>query len=247
MQEFLLKNYSLITHTVEAMAALAGVFLYKKYNKTTAKYFIYFLVFLTICDTLSMYTWLVFPNKPLSFLVGTIIEKNYWWSTLYWKLGAIMFFSFYYRYILKTKGFIDTIKYASIIFLTYSIIHILLNWNDFFDSFFPIISVLGAIIVLLCTVFYFIEILQSENILTFYKSLNFYISAAIFIWWLIITPIVFYDNYTSYEISVYERDWDYIKLRRMIYLFANIFMYSTFTFTLIWCKPDDDNEMIKNL
>ena len=117
-----------------------------------------------------------------------------------------------------------------------------MHWGAFFTSFFPIISVLGAIIIFLCTVFYFIETLESDNILSFYKSLNFYISAAIFIWWLIITPIVFYDNYTTYQIDIFQRDWDYIKIRRLIYLFANICMYLIFTFALIFCTPEIEND-----
>ncbi|WP_372756567.1 hypothetical protein [Mariniflexile sp.] len=247
MQEFLLSNYVLFTYSVEAMAAITGVLLYKKYKNSTTRYFIYFLVYLTICDFLSCYTWLVFPDKLFSFLVGTIIEKNYWWSTLYWKIGAIMFFAFFYRKILKTKHFKNIIKLTSYSFFIFSVGYILYNFEKFFITFFPLISVLGSIIIFLCAGFYFIEVLQSEKILTFYKSLTFYISATIFIWWLIITPIVFYDNYTTYEIAVYERDWDYIKLRRTIYLFSNIFMYSTFTFALIWCRPEADFEKIKNL
>ena len=238
MEEFLLDNYIVLTHSVEALAALAGVFLFSNYKNTVVKYFIYFLICLTICDILNWYTMFVHLDKLLSFLVGSLIEKNYWWSTLYWKIGAIMFFAFYYRKILKTKYFNDIIKYASYAFFIFSSIYILLNWEVFFISYFPIISVLGAIIVFLCTVFYFVEILQNEKILTFYKSLDFYISGAIFIWWLIITPIVFYDNYTTYEVGVYERDWDYIHLRKIIYISSNIFMYSTFTFALIFCKPE---------
>ena len=242
MQEILIQNYILLTHSFEAMAALTGVFLFKEYKNNVGKYFIYFLIYLILCDILGGYTSLVFPDRLLSFLVGTIIEKNYWWSTLYWKIGAIMFFAFYYRKILKTRSFTAILKYLSYGFFAFSMVYILWHWQDFFISFFPIISVIGSIIVFLCTVFYFIEVLQSDNILTFYKSLNFYISAAIFIWWLIITPIVFYDNYTTYQVEVYERDWNYITLRRLIYLLSNIFMYSTFTFALIFCKPELKND-----
>lgn len=240
MQEFLFEKYILITHFVEVISALTGLFLYSKYKKNTAKYFIYFLIYLTICEFIGSYTTYVHQDRFLSFLIGSKIEKNFWWATSYWKIGAIMFFAFYYRRILNTNLFKVIIKLCSYSFCAFSIVYILFHWNDFFDKFFPIISVLGASIVFLCTVFYFLEILQNEKILTFYKSINFYISAAIFIWWLIITPIVFYDNYASYEVLVYERDWDYIRLRRLIYLTANIIMYSTFTFALIWCKPQND-------
>lgn len=240
MEDFLFKNYILITHSVEVISTLTGVFFFKKYKSTTARYFIFFLIYLTFCEFIGSYTTYVHNDGFLSFLIGSKIEKNYWWSTLYWKIGAIMFFAFYYRRILKTKLFIKIIKYISYAFFSFSIIYILLNWEAFFVSFFPIISILGAIVVFLCTVFYFLEILQSDKILSFYKSIHFYISAAIFIWWLIITPIVFFDNYTSYQTGVYERDWDYIRLRRYLYLFSNVIMYSTFTFALIWCRPQKD-------
>lgn len=237
MQEFLLKNYNLITSLVEGMAALTGLLLFKKYEATIYKYFIFFLVYLTICDFVTGYTRLVYPGRLLSFLVGTIIEESKWFSTLYWKIGAIMFYAFYYRKILKTKLFKIIIKYSSYSFFIFSIIFIIFNFKAFFNSYFPIISVLGALIIFLCTIFYFLEILQNEKILTFHKSLNFYIAASIFIWWLIITPIVFYDNYAAFEILVYERDLDFIRMKMLIYLASNIIMYSTFTFALIWCRP----------
>ncbi|RMZ50932.1 hypothetical protein EB822_06015 [Flavobacteriaceae bacterium PRS1] len=76
--------------------------------------------------------------------------------------------------------------------------------------------------------------LQSETILSFYKSINFYISSTILIWWLVITPLVFFQ---IYFLNV---DWSFIILRWQIYLFMNIFMYSSFTIALIWCKPQND-------
>ncbi|TYA72045.1 hypothetical protein FUA24_19705 [Seonamhaeicola marinus] len=182
------------------------------------------------------------PGRILEFLIGTLIAKNYWWSTLFWKIGAIVFFAFYFSKVLKTPVFLKIIKFYSYCFVCFSIIYILFNWTAFFNSYFPVIDMIGAVVIFLCVLFYFIELLNSEKILVFYRILNFYISSAIFIWWLIITPIVFYDNYTFYEVGVYDRDWNYIELRRLIYISANIFMYSTFTFALIFCKPEELNE-----
>jgi len=232
VEQFILENYSLFTRIVEILAAVTGLILFKKYKSTTAKYFIFFLLYLSIGDLLNTYTKLIRNNGVLSFLEGTVFAQNYWWSTLFWKIGAILFFVFYYQKILKTEIFRKIIKYSGFIFITVSVFYILIHWNYFFSRFFPIISIMGAIIIFLCTAFYFFETLQSDRILTFYKSINFYISAAIFIWWLIITPIVFYDIYGEH------RDIAYIHLRRYIYLFANICMYLTFTFALIWCKPE---------
>ncbi len=236
VNDFLLENYMMITHSVEAMAALTGVFLFIKYKNTVAKYFIFFLGYLTTCEFIGSYKDYIRNDGFLSFLKETSFVTNHWWFTLTWDIGAILFFAFYYNKILKKKQFRNIIKSSSLIFITFSVFYIVLNWNEFFNRFFPVISVLGAIIVFLCSVFYFIEVLQSDKILTFYKSINFYISFAIFIWWLIITPLIFYDIYHS------SGDWNFIFLKWQIYLFANIFMYSTFTFALIYCKPDSKNE-----
>lgn len=234
MNEFLLEYKNTITFSIEILAAVTGLMLYNKYKQTAAKYFIWFLVYLSVGDFIGSYVHYIKNDGFLNFLEGTVFIKNFWWSTLYWKIGAILFFSFYYYYILTYEKFKGIVKYSGYSFLSFSIVYILLNWDDYFVQFFPIISILGAIIIFLCTAFYFFEMLSSEKILTFYKSINFYISAAIFIWWLIITPLVFYDIYNSHY------DWNFIFLKWQIYLFANILMYSTFTFALIWCKPEND-------
>ena len=233
MKDFLLNNYSLLLYLTESMAAITGLLLYKKYKRSNAKYFIWFLVYLFIGDFIGGYKNYV-NDGFLSFLKGTVFATNHWWSTLFWKVGAILFFSFYFSKILKTSTFKFIVKISGVLFLFFCVIYIGLHWDDFFHRFFPIISILGTIVIFLCTGFYFIETLLSDRILTFYKSLNFYISMAIFIWWLIITPLVFYDLYHS------SGDWNFIFLKWEIYLFANIFMYSTFTFALIFCKPEED-------
>ncbi|SFZ94272.1 hypothetical protein SAMN05428642_10438 [Flaviramulus basaltis] len=238
MEEFLIKNYTIITHSVEILSALTGLLLYRKYKLIAAKFFIWFLVYLSLCDFIGGYVNYIADNDIFSYLKDTVFSRNFWWTTLYWKIGAILFFVFYYNKILKTEVFKIVIKYCCYLFLVFSIIYIIFNWNDYFIRFFPIISVLGAIIIFICTVFYFVEMLQSDRTLTFYKSIDFYISVAIFIWWLIITPIVFYDIYGEY------RDINYIHLRRYIYLSANVIMYLTFTFALIFCKPDNEINMI---
>ncbi|KJD34223.1 membrane protein [Tamlana sedimentorum] len=231
MNEFLIKYYYIITFSVESLAAVTGLILYKKYKLTSAKYFIWFLCYLTICDTLAYYPLLI-KHGYLSFLRNTRFFSNFWWSTLFWHIGAILFFTFYYRKILTYKTFKIVLKYAGYLFLAFCFIYVSLNFEDYFVRFFPVISVFGALIIFMCVMFYFIEMLQSNNILTFYKNLNFYITAISFIWWLIITATVFYEIYNS------NNDWNFIFLRWQIYMFANAIMYFGFTFALIYCRPE---------
>lgn len=234
MQEFLRDNYTILTNSIELIAALTGLILYKKYRMTPVKYFIWFLVYLTFFDTLGVYSQHVKNGGFFNFLEGTVFASNHWLYTLFWKIGAIMFFSFYYSKILKSEKLRWIVKISGYLFLVFSLIYLSCHWSEFFHTSFPIISILGAAIVFMCSVFYFLEILQSDQILTFYKSINFYISFAIFIWWLIVTPLVFYDMYHT------RMDWSFIFIKWEILLFANIFMYSTYIFALIWCRPEND-------
>lgn len=244
MIDFLLKHYSFITHALEFLAAITAVFYYKKYKNVAAKYFIIFLLYVAICDSACYYTFYVRPNEALSFLIGTKFQKNHWFATLYWVIGAIIFYGFYFYKILKTPLYKNIIKYSVYIFLIFSLIYIALNWELFFVKFFIVLDVLGAIIILMCSIFYFFEILKYDKILEFYKSINFYISLTVFIWWLIITPLSFYSVYYTYDVGKNFLDLDFVTLRRQIFLFSNIFMYLTFTLALIFCKAENDNEKL---
>lgn len=235
MEDFFVQYKSEITRFVELLATITGLIFYKKYKFTSARYFVFFLVYLSLGDFINTYVYYIKNDGIFSFLEGTVFQRNTWWSTLFWKIGAILFFGFYYSKILKNKKFKRVVKVSSYFFFFYSLMCIVFNFDDFFIKSFSSISIFGAIIIIFCSVFYFIEILQSEKILTFYRDLNFYISTSIFIWWVIITPLVFYDTYNLLW------DWNFIFLRWQIYLFANIVMYSTFTFALIFCSPENDN------
>ena len=234
MVDFLTSNFNFIIYGFELLAAIVGILCYKKFKNTATLYFIYFLVYLSICDFLGSYTYYIANNGFFSFLKGTLFVKNYWWFTLFWEVLAIVFFTYYYNRILENDKFKGVIKYSAFAFILFSVVYIGLNIGAYLNSSLPIISILGAIIIFLCAGFYFIEILLSDKVLEFYKSINFYISVAIFFWWLIITPIVFFEKYNS------TSDWDFVFLKWQIILFANISMYLTFTFALIFCKPFND-------
>lgn len=216
------------------LPAIVGLILFKKYKHTAVKYFILFLVYVVIIELVSKYTYYIYNDGPISFLEGTLIERNYWWSTISWKIGAVLFFGWYYLKILHNKRHIKFIRMSLLFFIIASIVTIILSFPDFFKKPLPIISIIGGLIILQCVFFYFLEILQNEKILIFYKSLNFYVSCAIFVFWFIKTPLVFYEQFYT------QSDWDYIHLRSFISLFVIYFMYLTFTFALIWCDPEQE-------
>ena len=234
MIEFINNNGTLIYLVLEILAAVTGLILFNKYKHTAAKYFIYFLVYIVIFVILGRYSFYVRGEGFLNFLDGTLLERNYWWFAIFWDIGGVVFFGFYYQKILINKTAKSILNKSTFLFLIVSTVSILLTLPDFFKKPLTIINILGALIILQCVFFYFIEILQSDKILNFHKSLNFYISIAILILWLIQTPLVFFEPYYR------KTDMDYVNLRGYINLFVISFMYITYIIGLIVSKPEYD-------
>lgn len=233
LEDFFRQNYLFLTRLLFFSTAIIGVLNYKKYKGTIVTKFIYFLVFIVFIELIANYPrYLIYFNKYY-LLDGFLIKRNYWWYTITWTIGSALFFSYYYQKLIKTK----VLKYIlrSLFWLMVSIILITLivDYKQLFSSFPIVFEISCFLVIVLSVICYFIEILQSDNILNFYKSINFYVSSAILFWWLIITPLIFYEVYYS------TSDWDYMILKWQIKLFANFVMYLTFSVALIWCKPQN--------
>ena len=202
--DFINKNASNVWLFLEIVAAVTGVLLFKKYKQTQAKYFIYFLVYIVAIVIIGRYSHLVRNNGVLSFLEGTLLERNYWWFTLFWEIVAGIFFGWYYSKVLYKQLHKKLLRVSVIVFIIISIVAISFNINLFFTRSISIIEISGALIILQCTFYYFIEVLQSDRVLTFYKSLTFYISCAILVLGRIQIPLVFFEHYFNLA------DMDYV-------------------------------------
>lgn len=235
MNEFLSQNYFLITYSVEVLAAVTGIFCYKKQNKIAAKYFIFFLVYSFLVDFIgSNYPLFISDNGFLAFLDNTPFESNFWWYNFFARIGFPLFIALIFYNTLYSPIYKMRIMQLAVLFTILSMLHILFYFDMIFKVSSTFLSILSLILILCCLMFYFIEILNSDKVLYFYKSLFFYISSTFLIWWLITTPIIFFNIYFS------SADWNFVFLKWQIFLFANIFMYLTFTFALIFCKPKYD-------
>ncbi len=221
------------------MPALVGIFCFSKFKDSIVKYFIYFLWYAAIMQTIGTYTVFVQEYqflKPLKQLItGSRFEKNYWFFTLFWSIAAALFYSSYFHHILSGVLQKRTIKIATILFVISSVIYLIKSPDDLFNSSITFIKIFGALVILTGSIFYFLEVLKSELVLTFYKSIHFFISATLFVWWLVITPVSFFEVYFS------ASDWDFVFLKWQIFLFMNFFMYLTFAFAFIWCKQEHEN------
>ena len=218
------------------LAALVGLFCLKKFKYTNTRFLIYFLIYVVFIELLGYYPIFAYVDGSMTWIgkltIGTIFEENFLWYTLFWQIGSAVFLSFYFYKVLRTTLYKKIIRFSIVFYLIFSIIYAVFNYQIFYTDMIKPIWILGLIQSVLCSVLYFLEVLGSDKIMTFYKSVEFYVAAVFFTWLLIRTPLVFYQIYYS------SADWHFVFLRRDIILFANLFMYLSFAFALIFCKPE---------
>ena len=71
--------------------------------------------------------------RPIKeFLEGTRFERNSWVYTIFWKIGATLFFAYYFRIHLRNQSFKLILKMSSGLFLIIALITIALNFDLFF-------------------------------------------------------------------------------------------------------------------
>lgn len=233
MDEFLKGNYTLITSLVEFIAAITGLLLLRKYKTSKVKYIIYFLVYAFFVDLIGGYPSFLKENGYFHLIEGTLIERNYWWYTIFWWVGlsTIMFFVNYQ--IVNTLKLKKILKYAYYLYLFQVIIYVVFRFGSIFkpDQF---VSIASLWMVVLSIIIYFFEILNSEQIIIFYRSVHFYFNSIFFVWILIIMPLEFFEAYFIKD------DWNYVLFRWKIHLLLNTFLYLSLAAALIFCKTENE-------
>ena len=231
MDEFLKEYYGLITSLVEIAAAVTGVILYKKYKLTAVKYIIYFLIYTFFVDLIGGYPSFFKKIGYFHLIEGTLIEKNYWWYTIFWWIGLSTII-FYVNYqVAKNKRLKKILKYGFYLYLSQVILYIAFRFEYLF-TYERFISIASLWMIILSIIIYFFETLRSDRIILFYKSVYFYFNIVFFVWILIIIPMNFFEVYFGTD------DWNYVLLKWKIYLTLNIFLYLTLSAALIFCKPE---------
>lgn len=173
-----------------------------------------------------------FIKKHQGSLWGLILQSNHWLYSIFWTLGGSLFFSYYFRLNFQNEKHKRIVKYLTVLFILSFAIYYATHFEKLFSDFIFIpVDIFSAVLVATCSILYLMELMQSDKIVYFYRSINFYISTVILIWWLISTPINFFNEY------FHINDIDFITLQWLIYLIINVMMYLSFTFALIFCQP----------
>jgi len=217
---------------LEIIAAITGsYYIFKKpYAHKVFKYLVYFLWFTVITEIIAMYTTIAYftEYKYFGFTKDTNFEKNYWLFNIYSLINYSFFLYFFISLLQKDK----IKKILNIINIGYVIIGILILIAS--DTFFIKDSIytntLGTILLLFAIILFYFDLLKSDKIINFKRYLPIYISIGVLGFNLCTTPLSIFSIY-------FERINElFVNVKINIYLFANIFMYSTFILGFIICS-----------
>lgn len=236
MISFIEEYYFLCFRSAEVFAALAGILCFKKFkNDKASKYLIYFLIYINCIEILASYTVIIHENPSFlsikETLKNTVFEKNYWWYFLTWFIGANVFYSCYYYLIAENTRIKKAIKLILLLTLIFQFIFFVLFLSSSNYDYMIYAEVIDLFVIVFLISSYFIQLLNSEKIISFYKLLPFYVSIGTLVFFIVTTPLTFFERYFTLS------DPEYISLKYSIKFFAIIFMYAFIGIGFIVSKP----------
>ncbi len=209
----------------ELIAAITGVIFFFKYKHTHLKYFLYLLWYIVFTEFFGDY---IKNNGILVHIDENGEIYNIWIVNL---LYTIFFPILFYIYIKEIKN----IKYKlwiKIFLISYLIISIV-NWTviqNFLLEWSEIPFIFGSLTIIVTIIFYFIELLKSNKIVLFHRTLLFWISVGL---------LLFHSGTIPFTIKI--NGYAIIKGVHQLFLIMyilSIIMYATFTFGFIWSKKE---------
>lgn len=221
---------------MELGAAGAGTYYLKKvpFPKVETKLLVYYLWLVIFVELVGIYPLVAyFSNYTfMPFIEGTSFERNLWWFNSYHVIKFAVFY-FYFTMQFESPRKRKIFRAIGALFVITLILFLVFSGEFFTQQ--STLDAIGSTLLLMIIIFsYYIELLKSNRILYFYKSLPFYVSIGLLIWHLSVAPIFIYNLYFSTQSP------NFVALHSLILLIANVFLYSTLILGFLVCSKFKD-------
>ncbi len=228
MNDFILNNKHWLTISLEFTATLSCYLLYNKSRDYRLRLFLYYLLLTVVIETLACYTYIIYStndNALYESIKNTVFRKNSWLYNIYLIAGIMLLMS-YFSSLFKTSKFKKAAFYLYLAFLIFSVLSYVIT-----ETFFRFISIYsflaGSIFIFISVSLYYYELLNSEQILKFYKSVHFYVVTTLLMWYICIAPLMIFTSFFNLK------NPNFIAFHDMVMTYSNIIMYLTFTVCFI--------------
>ncbi|NER13919.1 hypothetical protein GWK08_10740 [Leptobacterium flavescens] len=194
----------------ELIAAVVASLTYKYYKNTPNKLFLPFLWMVFLFETFNKVKWYHYRDYDgtlMTFLRKIfpegLLAENIWTGNLYTIINFLIYIIYYYL-LSRNETNKKILMWILSVFVVCTGIDIWLNYNDFNVYFLNIITVSGSITFFIATIVYLSEIFNSNDILDFHKTLNFWIVFGALIFHLGTAPIFIFGKEFSFSHDAYN-------------------------------------------
>lgn len=231
--DYFIENF-LVVYILEICAALAGTYYLRKTRNPVpnSKLIVGYLWLVVAVETIGLYPafnyFTDFSYMP--FLKETSWERNIWLYNAFQIITFLIFYIFFTNQLQNKKNK-RIFKFITVIFVFTAILNLILT-DIFFEKSSAYSFIMGTFILITLIFVYYFELLKSDKILYFYKSLVFYISVGLLLWYVTITPIFIFNKYFT------SASPEFVKLHSTILNISNYFLYCMFIATFIICSSN---------
>lgn len=188
------------------------------------KFFIYYLWVILLVDLLGYYVAVAYYTdyRVFGFIKDTVLERNYWLFNAAYPLTFIPYLWFFVAQ-LKSKDLQRWFKIGAGLYLILAVVFNITS-GDYFTSYVSFHLIAGSILLAISIASYFIQILNSDQIINFYKTLSFYVGVGALLWHLGYTPLYILNRY-----NIMESSPDFLEVYKIMLSIFNLLLYSCFT------------------
>ncbi len=222
-----MQNLGFLVLILEGVAAVSGLYYYKK--KPTDKavgFFSYFLLLTFFLEALALTPTIIYWNEPLHFLKKTFLYGNFWLYNPYIIISFVVYILFF-KWNIYNKKLRSIINVGLILYVVICIVNLIFS-DVFFQSHATVTIIMGSFFLTGVIFYYYFEILLSPKILNIKKEISFYISFPALLHFLTTTPIFIYFKYYTLKSP------EFVELSSSVIIGLNIFMYSAYSFAFLW-------------
>jgi hypothetical protein len=195
---------------IQLIAAIVGVWNYKKLSLPREKYFILFL-------------WFTFLVELTKLLLKDVFEiESSLGHSIYSIISFLFYFYWYYDILESRFSRIITLLFTTA-FLTMSTLAFLLP-EEFGGKGYAFVT--GAISLLVLTFFHFYQLLRSDEVLIVKYKLSFWVSTALLLFYMGILPLILLAEYLDVKGSSYT----------IILICLNLILYGCYIIGFVWTK-----------
>lgn len=224
-------KYILPISIIEIIAATVGTYyLINKKVKGVDKWIVYYLWLVLLVES---YGFMVGFSKhtnyeQFGFLKDSFFENGRWAYNIFKFLSTVLFI-FYFLNFIKNKKEKIVIKSLTLVYIILSLF-LLSNTVNLQLPNIPLLVITGSLLLFITILLFFLNLLKSDKIIDLRTHFPFYVAMGYLFFLLSTTPLDIYYKY--YDITLNE---SYVNLRATIYLYINMFLYSTLTLGFILC------------